>query len=457
MRADGSPVGQPEFLPLERACEAGIWERLTEASRKLAADMGPLGLLARVHGAKWAAANAYVNAWIGTFQDSAPEIALHGTAEVQSVSGRTLGLIVTPLHPLRFAWHTAYDQLAAHARYEQGLLPTATQKSMSALDSSHFPAALPGVQPGSGFVFADTLGLHAVAMTLDGEREPKAAVALMTACLGGGCKDVAPSIGAESADVLAREIRYYLDCHRRPTGSDRDGPDLLNIQAWRPGDGMTVARALGTVLRDETASAFGEDGEERQSNLCFTLDFTSKPKPTLGLLARLRELADYGFFENTSDGASLLDEVRPTVVRIHGTTNGMLQNAFSSFVLYSLYKDMFRRGVQPRLTHAIIFDEAHRAARLKLIRQFGKECRKYGLALGLASQEAKDFDPSLFAAVGSYLALRVSEADARTLARMTGSTLEERRMADRLKTLEKYTAIFFGEGRPRPTSVHLAN
>jgi hypothetical protein len=116
-----------------------------------------------------------------------------------------------------------------------------------------------------------------------------------------------------------------------------------------------------------------------------------------------------------------------------------------------------RRGVQPRLTHAVVFDEAHRAARLKLIPQFGKECRKSGLALALASQEARDFDPSLFAAVGSNLVLRVTEADARTLARMTGSTLEERRTADRLKALERYTALFFAEGRPRPISVHLAN
>jgi DNA helicase HerA-like ATPase len=184
---------------------------------------------------------------------------------------------------------------------------------------------------------------------------------------------------------------------------------------------------------------------------------TAKPKPNLGLLARLQELSDYGFFEGIGNRASLLDEGRPSVVRIHGTTNSVLQNAFSSFVLYSLYKDMFRRGVQPRLTHAVIFDEAHRAARLKLIPQFGKECRKFGLALALASQEARDFDPSLFAAVGSYLVLRVTEADARTLARMTGSTLEERRTADRLKALDRYTALFFGEGRPRPISVHLAN
>lgn len=89
----------------------------------------------------------------------------------------------------------------------------------------------------------------------------------------------------------------------------------------------------------------------------------------------------------------------------------MLQNAFSSFALYSLYKDMFRRGRQAALTPAIVFDEAHRAARLKLIPQLAKECRKFGLMLALASQEARDFNPGLFAAVGSYLVLRVSELD----------------------------------------------
>lgn len=81
---------------------------------------------------------------------------------------------------------------------------------------------------------------------------------------------------------------------------------------------------------------------------------TSKPKPNLGLLARLRELAGYGFFENTGDGASLLDEVRPTIVRIHGTTNGMLQNAFSSFVLYSLYKDMKARYIRGGLGDSVV-------------------------------------------------------------------------------------------------------
>jgi hypothetical protein len=184
---------------------------------------------------------------------------------------------------------------------------------------------------------------------------------------------------------------------------------------------------------------------------------SKKAKPNTGLLARLRELADYGFFDGTGEKPSLLDFNQPTIVRIHGTTNGMLQSAFSSFVLYSLYKDMFRRGVQSRLTHAIIFDEAHRAARLKLIPQFAKECRKYGLSLILASQEAKDFNLSLYSAVGSYLVLRVTEADARALARMTGASADEKQTVDRLKALERYTALFFTEGLRRPIRTLLAD
>ena len=145
----------------------------------------------------------------------------------------------------------------------------------------------------------------------------------------------------------------------------------------------------------------------------------SKTKPNANLIARLQELADYGFFEGAVAANSLLDGTTPTLVRVHGSTNGMLQNAFAAFVFYSLYKDMFRRGVQTNITHAVVFDEAHRAAKLKLIPRFAKECRKYGLALALASQGARDFDSALYEAVGSYLVLRVTEGDARTLARNT--------------------------------------
>jgi DNA phosphorothioation-dependent restriction protein DptH len=271
VRADGSPAGPLEFTIFERGlCDPTLWTRVVEVSRKLALDLGPLGLLARVQGGRWPVGDAYVNGWIAALEAGSPELALHGTVEVQSLSGRTLGMIVTPLHPLRLAWHGLYDQVAAHARYEQRLTAPAVQSALKPLDSAHFPALLPGT--GSrGFIFADTLGFHAVAMTCNGDPEPKASVALLTMCLGAGQQSVAPSVGAESASVLAREIGHYLDCHRRRGDTGTEDIDLLNLQAWKPGDGMTVARAMGQVLRRELPTV--EDGDDdRESELCFTLD-----------------------------------------------------------------------------------------------------------------------------------------------------------------------------------------
>ena len=115
------------------------------------------------------------------------------------------------------------------------------------------------------------------------------------------------------------------------------------------------------------------------------------------LLARLGELDDYGFFEAGNETQSSLWEGElPTVVRVHTTQNDNLQRAFAYLVFYGLYKDMFRRGVQDRISHSLIFDEAHRAAGLKLIPTMAKECRKYGISLVLASREARDFDISIF-------------------------------------------------------------
>ena len=141
------------------------------------------------------------------------------------------------------------------------------------------------------------------------------------------------------------------------------------------------------------------------------------PKPDRGLrtlLARLGELDDYGFFNTpTRSQGSLWECELPAIVRIHTTQNDNLQRAFACLVFYGLYKDMFRRGVQQRITHALIFDEAHRASKLKLIPTMAKECRKYGISLVLASQEARDFDVSVFSAIANYLVLRSTDTDAK--------------------------------------------
>ncbi len=184
----------------------------------------------------------------------------------------------------------------------------------------------------------------------------------------------------------------------------------------------------------------------------------AEAKPDKGVMLRLSELADYGFFASAAaGGASLLDADDAAIVKIHGTQNEVLQRAFASFVLHNLYQAMFRRGPQSRITHAIVFDEAHRAAKLKLIPTMAKECRKFGLALVVASQEVKDFDDSLFTNVASYLALRVNESDAKKMARVMAPSDKIALYADRIKQTEKYRAWFLTEGMKAPVGTQLTD
>ena len=99
---------------------------------------------------------------------------------------------------------------------------------------------LPGLDDGSSFVFADTLGFHVVGMVPDCDKEPKASVAILARALGESeTADTVPTVGKQSATVLGNEIVKYLECH--------DTSRLLHIHALRPGDGLTVARSLGRV------------------------------------------------------------------------------------------------------------------------------------------------------------------------------------------------------------------
>ena len=184
----------------------------------------------------------------------------------------------------------------------------------------------------------------------------------------------------------------------------------------------------------------------------------SNPRPTRGLqtlLVRLAELEDYGFFETGTSCQSLWSGDSTIVIRVHTTQNETLQRAFSSLVFYGLYKQMFRRGIQDRITHSLVFDEAHRAAGLKLIPTMAKECRKYGISLVLASQEARDFNASLFSAIANYLVLRLTEADAKSLVRNVATARQERRLIDQIKQMDRFRALYFCEGKQRASSVSL--
>lgn len=190
----------------------------------------------------------------------------------------------------------------------------------------------------------------------------------------------------------------------------------------------------------------------------FLTHLRSVTKPDAGtkaLVARLGELDDYGFFTATNDSQSLLESKSPIVLQIHRTNNDAVQRAYASFAFYRIYQDMFARGRQESLTHAVIFDEAHKASGLRLIPTMAKECRKFGLALVLASQESRDFDPSLFTAIANYLILRVTEDTARHLSKNIIASDRQRMVADRLKQLPKYNALWLSEGRKSPAQIKL--
>ena len=264
-------------------------------------------------------------------------------------------------------------------------------------------------------------------------------------------------LGFNPLHVIDRESRM---AHLDVAGAMRDifsaiYPELGDIQTDR------VRRAIkdsfeeagwssGRALSDAPEPAFKRFFEILQG----------EPKPDRGLrtlLARLGELDDYGFFDaGTESRGSLWEADLPTVIRIHTTQNETLQRAFACLVFYGLYKDMFRRGIQERITHSLVFDEAHRAARLKLIPTMAKECRKYGVSLVLASQESRDFDISVFSAIANYLVLRSTDADAKFLVRNVANSRQERALIDRIKQMDRFKALHFGEGKSRASLVHLS-
>ena len=263
-------------------------------------------------------------------------------------------------------------------------------------------------------------------------------------------------LGFNPLEVVNRESRM---AHLDVAGAIRDifaaiYPELGDIQAER------IRRAIKDSFTEAgwgNANAGTTDLQEPAfSRFVEILRDEKLDRGLATLLARLEELEDYGFFNLHESRSSLWESEQPIVIRIHTTQNDNLQRAFASLVFYSLYKDMFRRGIHDRVTHALIFDEAHRAAGLKLIPTMAKECRKYGISLVLASQEAKDFNVSVFSAIANYLVLRLTDVDAKFLVRNVASSQHERVLIDKIKQMERFKAMYFCEEKKKPSPLSLS-
>lgn len=263
-------------------------------------------------------------------------------------------------------------------------------------------------------------------------------------------------LGFNPLEVVNRESRM---AHLDVAGAIRDifaaiYPELGDIQTER------IRRAIKDSFTEagwgNTNAGTTDLQEPAFSRFVEILRDEKLDRSLATLLARLEELEDYGFFNLHESRSSLWESEQPIVIRIHTTQNDNLQRAFASLVFYSLYKDMFRRGIHDRVTHALIFDEAHRAAGLKLIPTMAKECRKYGISLVLASQEAKDFNVSVFSAIANYLVLRLTDVDAKFLVRNVASSQHERVLIDKIKQMERFKAMYFSEERKNPSPLSLS-
>ena len=270
VRGSGDRAGGVQFEPFDGDGSEG-WTRAASASRSLAgrfAETGGVGQVYDETAGGFRTVQEYLRAWTMLLATGDPSLSLANTVEVQSLSGRTIGVIVLPAHPLRVAWHTAYDNLVLHTAFAQGQSARDIRTEFASLDGAMFPAFLPDPN-GGAFVFADTLGFHAVGMVPDADKEPKAAVAILARALGDGeAADAAPTVGGQSATVLAEEIVKYLDCH--------DTSRLLHVHALRAGDGLTVARSLGGVHERfrQDGENVNEDGDEESAATApvFSLD-----------------------------------------------------------------------------------------------------------------------------------------------------------------------------------------
>ena len=279
VRMSGERIGDPEFVPFVRpdSVEERVWTRAVKAGRRMVdlfADVGGVGQLYDSKTANYRnVVKEYLRSWLALLRLGTPALALAQTVEVQSQSGDLVGLIVLPAHPLRVAWHCAYDNLALHAVFEEGGKPKAVRDELGSLDGATLPAFLPGVAPGGSFVFADTLGFHAVGMVADGDPEPKGTLSVLYRALTGqedGEHAAVPTVGSGSAEILGREIQKYIDGHSTTR--------ILHVHALRAGDGRTVVRALGKAASVDGGKTAVNEERASDNRLCYVLEIHPSEK-----------------------------------------------------------------------------------------------------------------------------------------------------------------------------------
>jgi hypothetical protein len=185
------------------------------------------------------------------------------------------------------------------------------------------------------------------------------------------------------------------------------------------------------ALRDAILNCYGQQGFDKErpatwNNKPPTIDMlhsTLKEMaqagggPVKNLLVRLQPLFESGIFQPGRAEFTLETLFNRTTVLLmtSGITNLMV--AASRLMLEGIYASMLAAGESSRIRVMACVDEAHKLCGDETITTLVKEARKYGLGLILSSQETRDFHPSVFANVGTLIALQLEETDAAVMAK----------------------------------------
>ena len=162
------------------------------------------------------------------------------------------------------------------------------------------------------------------------------------------------------------------------------------------------------------------------------------------------------FKEELSESFSLAEILsQVTVLDLHRLEIEENQRVAASFFLQRLYRYMFGRGETKQLRNAVVFDEAHRVARLSLIPKMMQECRKYGILFMLSSQRVEDFDQGVLDSARNHLYLCVNHPDARRLVTYLGTSSGTSELTQKLQNLPRYHALFRSEQYQPFVSVRL--
>lgn len=159
------------------------------------------------------------------------------------------------------------------------------------------------------------------------------------------------------------------------------------------------------------------------------------------LLNRLSPLFDLGLFSGGED--SLLRTLRePTVIRLAHLPTEDVKRATAEIVLMGLYSTLLRMGQAQGIRLSVVVDEAHKIANLDAMKLLLKEARAYGASIILSSQEARDFDETVFSNAGSLLVLKLSETkDSERVAALLGGG-DPRALAERIRDLQQFQGFF---------------